>query len=132
MDEVIAFIKEKSPVYFLATCDGDQPRVRPFGTAENYNGKFCVLTGKNKDVYKQIMANPKVEISASTPTDWMRATGEMALDDSVEAKKFMLDCYPNLRAVYDENDDNTAVLYFTSAEATFDSLAGGGSHTVSW
>lgn len=124
MDEVYQFLKEKAPTYFLATMDGDQPRVRPFGTVDVFEDKLYIQTGKSKDVYKQIEANPKVEICACADMDWIRITGELVPDDRVEAKKHMLDAYPNLRRMYDENDDNTIVLYFKDATASFESLTG--------
>ena len=122
MDEVFQFLKEKAPTYYLATIDGDQPRVRAFGTIDEFEGKLYIQTGKSKDVYKQIQANPKVEICACAGTEWVRVAGELVADDRVEAKKHMLDAYPNLRSMYDENDDNTIVLYFKNATATFASF----------
>ena len=103
--------------------EGDQPRVRPFGTAHIFEGKLYIQTGKVKPVSKQIAANPKVEISAFKDGVWIRIAGELVEDDRVEAKKSMLDAYSNLRAMYDENDDNTQVLYFKSGVATFSSFA---------
>lgn len=124
MQEVYQFLKETAPTYFLATIDGDQPRVRPFGTIDLFEDKLYIQTGKSKDVYKQIEANPKVEICAAAGPKWLRITTELVADDRVEAKKHMLDAYPNLRAMYDENDDNTIVLYMKNATAMFASLAG--------
>ncbi len=133
MDEVYEFLKEKAPTYFLATVEGGEPRVRPFGTVDLYDGRLYIQTGKNKKVYQQIMANPQVEICACAGPEWLRLRGELVPDDRVEAKKHMLDNYPALRGMYDENDDNTIVLYFKSATATFESLAAGGSkRTVGW
>lgn len=111
------FLK-KAGVYYLATVEGDQPRVRPFGTVNVYDGKLYIQTGKVKPVSKQILANPKVEISAMFEGKWIRIAGELVEDTSVEAKKSMLDAYPNLRGMYDENDDNTQVFYFKDAVAT--------------
>ncbi|MCQ2521690.1 MAG: pyridoxamine 5'-phosphate oxidase family protein [Lachnospiraceae bacterium] len=117
MEKVVEFLK-KAGVYYLATVEGDQPRVRPFGTANVFDGKLYIQTGKKKPVAQQIMANPKVEVSAMVEGDWIRITGELVEDDRVEAKKAMLDAYPNLRGMYDENDSNTQVLYFKDAVAT--------------
>lgn len=117
MEKVVEFLK-KAGVYYLATLEGDQPRVRPFGTANVFEGKLYIQTGKKKPVAQQIMANPKVEVSAMVEGDWIRITGELVEDDRVEAKKAMLDAYPNLRGMYDENDSNTQVLYFKDAVAT--------------
>ena len=121
MSEVQEFLKECG-VYYLATIDGDQPRVRPFGTAEIFEGKLYIQTGKNKDVFKQIQANNNVEICAFKDGKWLRLSGKLIPDERVEAKKDMLDKNPNLRGMYNENDDNTIVLYFESATATFSSF----------
>ena len=96
--------------------------MRPFGTAEIFEGKLYIQTGKKKDVYKQLIANPKAEICAFADGKWLRVCGKLIPDERVEAKKDMLDKNPNLRAMYDENDDNTAVLYFEDATATFSSF----------
>ncbi len=130
MQEVFKFLKETAPTYFLATIDGDQPRVRPFGTIDLFEDKLYIQTGKSKDVFKQIEANPKVEISASAGMDWLRITCELVPDDRVEAKKHMLDNFPQLRRMYDENDAETIVLYMKNAKATFASLAGTPPRTV--
>ena len=123
MERVCKFLKEAG-VYYLATVEGDQPRVRPFGTAHIFERKLYIQTGKVKPVSKQIIANPKVEISAFKDGKWIRIAGELVEDDRVEAKKSMLDAYPNLRGMYDENDGNTQVLYFKNAVATFASFGG--------
>ncbi len=121
MERVCEFLK-KAGVYYLATVEGDQPRVRPFGTANIFEGKLYIQTGKSKSVSRQLAANPKAEICAFHQGTWVRIAGELVEDDRVEAKKAMLDAYPNLRDRYDENDDNTQVLYFRNATATFDSF----------
>lgn len=122
MQRVCEFLKSAG-TYFLATVENDQPRVRPFGTAHIFEGRLYIQTGKAKPVSKQIIANPKVEISAFKDGKWLRISGELVEDDRVEAKKSMLDAYPNLRGMYDENDDNTQVFYFKSATAVFSSFA---------
>ena len=106
-------------VYYLATVEGDQPRVRPFGTAHIFEDKLYIQTGKVKPVSKQIEANPRCEICAFMNGRWLRVAAELVEDDRIEAKKSMLDAYPNLRGMYDENDDNTQVLYLKNAVATF-------------
>lgn len=121
MEKVCEFLKSAG-TYFLATAEGDQPRVRPFGTAHIFDGKLYIQTGKVKPVSKQIAANPKCEICAFKDGKWLRVSGELVEDDRVEAKKSMLDDYTNLRAMYDENDDNTQVLYLKNAVATFSSF----------
>ena len=129
MQEVYDFLKS-AQTYFLATADGDQPRVRAFGTIDLFEDKLYIQTGKVKDVYKQLVANPKFELCAVSGMDWVRVTGTLVPDDRVEPKKHMLDNYPELRAMYDENDDNTIVLYMQDATATFASLDGTPPHTV--
>lgn len=122
MQRVYEFIK-KCNVYYLATVEEDQPRVRPFGTIDIFNGRLYIQTGKVKSVSKQLQANPKAELCCFAGDKWLRVAGKLISDDSVEAKKHMLDSYPNLRGMYDENDDNTEVLYFEDATATFSSFA---------
>lgn len=121
MQKVNDFLKECGH-YFLATVEGDQPRVRPFGTVNVFEGKLYIQTGHVKDVAKQIAANPKVEISAFNGKEWIRICGTLVEDPRVEAKKAMLDAYPNLRAMYNETDDNTAVYYLEGAKATISSF----------
>ena len=121
IERVCQFLKDAG-VYYLATVEGDQPRVRPFGTDHIFEGKLSIQTGKVKPCSKQIGANPKVEICAFHNGTWIRIAGELAEDDRVEAKKSMLDVYTNLRRMYDENDGNTQVLYFKNAVATFSSF----------
>ena len=121
MERIYNFIKE-AETYFLATVDGDQPKVRPFGTIDLCNGKLGIQTGKSKDVFKQIAANPKVELCAFKGGQWLRVCGEMYADDSVEACEHMLEGYPNLRAMYPPGDGNCVVLYFKSGVATISSF----------
>ena len=121
MEKVVQFLKD-AQTYYLATVDGDQPRVRPFGTANVYDGKLYIQTGKVKDVSKQLHKNPKAEICAFKDGVWLRVAGELIEDDSFEARKSMLDAYPELRAMYSEDDGNTEVLYFKNATATFSSF----------
>ena len=117
MKEVQEFLKS-CRIYYLATIDNDKPRVRPFGTAEIFEGHLYIQTGKKKDVSKQIQNNPFVEICAFKDGSWIRVSGKLIRDDRIEAKKDMLDKNPNLRGMYNENDDNTEVLYFEHAKAT--------------
>lgn len=121
MEEVQKFLKECG-VYYLSTIDGDKPRVRPFGTAEIFENRLYIQTGKNKDVYKQIMKNNNVELCAFKDGKWIRVCGRLISDDRIEAKKDMLDKNPELRNMYDENDSNTIVLYFESGTAIISSF----------
>ena len=121
MERVVKFLKEAG-TYYLATVDGDQARVRPFGTVNVFEGKVYIQTGKVKDVSKQIHANPKVEICAFMNGEWLRVAGKLVEDDRREARQSMLDAYPNLQAMYSADDGNTEVFYFEDATATFSSF----------
>ena len=121
MQRVRDFLKETG-FYFLATVDGDQPQVRPFGTAEIFEGKLYIQTGHVKPVARQIAANPKVAICAYNGKEWLRVNATLVEDPRLEIKKAMLDAYPNLRAMYNENDGNTAVYYLKDAKATISSF----------
>ena len=117
MDEVFEFLKQCG-VYYLATVEGDQPRVRPFGTVDVFEGKLYIQTGKVKPVAQQMKANPKVEISAmSSDGRWIRVTGEAVLDENIAAAEHMLDAYPNLKAMYQPGDGNTEVYYLKNVAA---------------
>ena len=121
MKEVYDFLKDCG-TYYLATVDNDKARVRPFGTINMFEDKLYIQTGKVKNVSKQIEKNPNVEICAFLNGKWLRVETTLVRDDRVEAKKDMLDHYPELRNMYDENDANTEVLYFTDAEAIISSF----------
>ena len=124
METVYKFIKEAG-VYFIATVDGDQPRVRPFGTVNIFEGRLYIQTGRKKNVSKQLARNGKVEICAFQPEKkrWLRLSGTLVDDDRREAKESMLEAYPGLRRMYSSDDPNTQVLYFApGATATIDSF----------
>ncbi len=121
MNEIYDFIK-KCGTYYLATDDEGQPRVRPFGTINIFEGKLYIQTGKVKDVSKQIQKNPKVELCCFDGAAWCRVAGELVRDDRLEPKEAMLDAYPNLKGMYSATDDNTEVLYFKNAVATLSSF----------
>ena len=118
IEKVYQFLDE-AQTYYLATVEGDQPRCRPFGTALLYDGKLYIQTGKVKNVSKQIAANPKVEICAFNGGKWLRVAGELVNDDNRDVKVAMLEKMPMLKKMYSADDDNTQVLYFKNATATF-------------
>ena len=118
MEEVYDFLK-KCGVFYIATIDGDKPRVRPFGALNIFEGKLYLQTGKVKNVSKQIQINPNVEVTAFAEGRWIRLEGVLERDDRREAKVSMLDANPELRGMYSEDDDNTEVLFFKNAKATF-------------
>ena len=117
MEEVVKFLKDAN-TYYLATVEGDQPRVRPFGTAHIFEGKLYIQTGKVKEVSKQLHANPKAEICAFKGGEWIRIAGELVEDDRREARQSMLDDYPGLKKMYSADDGNTEVFYFKNVTAT--------------
>lgn len=121
MKEVYDFLK-RCETYYIATMDGDQPRVRPFGTADIFEDKLYIQTGKIKNVSKQIHANPKIEIYGMTDGKWIRIEAVAVEDDRVEARQHMLDTYPTLKNRYAADDGNTEVFYLKDATATISSL----------
>ena len=123
MKRVCEFLKN-AEVYYLATVERDQPRVRPFGTVNEFEGKLYIQTGKVKPTSRQLAANPKAELCAFKDGKWIRVACELIADDRFEAKKSMLDAYPNLRNMYDENDGNTQVFYMENATAIISSFGG--------
>ena len=116
MNEIYEFLK-KCGTYYLATIDGDQPRVRPFGTIDLFEGRLYIQTGKVKNVAKQLKANPKVEISGMAEGKWLRLAAEAVLDERIEAQTHMLDAYPSLQGMYKPGDGNTEVYYLKNAKA---------------
>ncbi|MCR5275092.1 MAG: pyridoxamine 5'-phosphate oxidase family protein [Clostridiales bacterium] len=121
MERAEKFLKDAG-TYYLATVEGNQPRVRPFGTANIFEGKLYIQTGKVKPTSKQLHANPKAEICAFMNGEWIRIACELIADDRREAKTAMLDAYPQLRGMYNEDDGNTEVFYLQNATATYSSF----------
>ena len=123
MEEVYEFLK-KCGSYYIATIDGDQPRVRPFGTALIFENKLYIQTGKVKNVSKQMKKNPKIEICAVDAGKWVRVEAVAVEDDRTEARQKMLDAYPQLKNMYTADDGNCVVFYLKDATATFYSFGG--------
>lgn len=121
MNEVYEFLK-KCGTYYLATVEDGQPRVRPFGTVDLYEGKLYIQTGRSKDVSKQMHANPRVEICAFDGGKWLRIAATVVSDDNIDAQVHMLDAYPSLKGAYQPGDGNTEVFYLKDATATFSSF----------
>ena len=121
MEEVCKFLKECG-TYYLATEDGNQPRVRPFGTAHIFDGKLYIQTGKKKDVAHQIAKNPKVELCGFKDGRWLRVSATLVEDDRREARASLLDAYPELKKMYNPDDGNTVVYYLSKATAVFSSF----------
>ena len=125
MKEVQAYLKECG-AFFIATADGDQPHVRAFGVSEIIDGRLYIMTGKVKDVYKQMVKNGKFEICAlkKSGSEWMRVTGTLVNDETLSVKEEFLNRNEGLKSMYKADDDNMAVLYMTNVTARFCSFAG--------
>ncbi|MDR2108594.1 MAG: pyridoxamine 5'-phosphate oxidase family protein [Coriobacteriales bacterium] len=123
MDEVYEFLK-KTETYYLATVEGDQPRVRPFGTVDIFEGRLYIQTGLNKPVVKQLQANPKAEICAFADGQWLRVAATLIHDDRIEPQEHLLANYPSLQGMYAAGDGNNAVFYLKDATATFATFGG--------
>ena len=121
IEKVCQFLDEAG-TYYLATVEGDQPRVRPFGTALLYEGKLYIETGKVKNVSKQLAANPRAEICAFKDGKWLRVAGELIDDENRDVKVAMLEKMPSLAGMYSPDDGNMQMLYFRNATATFSSF----------
>lgn len=122
MLEVYEFLK-KSVTFYLATTEGDQPRVRPFGAVDVFEDKLYIQTGKIKKVSKQMAANPKIEISSMAGDKWIRIEATVVLDDRIQAQQHMLDSNPTLKSMYAVGDGNTEVWYLKNATATISSFS---------
>ena len=122
MNEVYEFLKAAG-TYYLATVENGEPRVRPFGTVDVWNGKLTIQTGLKKDVAKQMLACPKVEICAMTADGrWIRVTADAKLIEETDAAEHMLNAYPSLRAMYAPGDGNTAVFALENGRAVIASF----------
>jgi len=121
MEEVYDFLK-KCETYYLATTEGDQPRVRPFGTIDMFEDKLYIQTGRKKSVSRQLAQNPRIELCGFTEGRWIRVEAVAVSDDRMEARQHMLDAYPSLQAMYKADDGNTEVLYLKDVTATISSF----------
>lgn len=121
MKEVYDFLKECN-VFYIATIDGDRPRVRPFGALNIFEDKLYIQTGKIKNVSKQMKINPNIEITGFSNGKWIRLEAEVVEDNRREAKVSMLDANPELKGMYSADDDNTEVLYLKNAKASINSF----------
>ena len=121
MEEVLEFLK-KCGTYYLATEEGGQPRVRPFGTIDLFDGRLTIQTGRKKDVSRQILANPRVELCAFDGERWLRLAATAVEDPRIEAQAHMLEAYPSLQAMYQPGDGNTQIFALTEVTATFSSF----------
>lgn len=122
MKRTLEFLKECG-IFYLATTEGDQPRVRPFGAVFEYEGKLYIVTNNTKECFKQMIKNPKVEISGMNKKgQWIRVNGEVANDDRREVKEVALESHSSLKSMYNIDDGIFAVLYFTEGTTTIASF----------
>lgn len=120
MNEILEFLGNGA-TFYLATCDDGQPRVRPFGFAMCYEGKLYFCTGNKKDVYKQMKANPNIEVCAmNAKGEWLRLSGKAVLATSVQAEQEAFKVMPSLADVYPgkENNEDFEVFYISEGVAT--------------
>lgn len=120
METVHDFIKQAG-TYYIASAEGDQPRVRPFGVIHIFEDKLYIQTGRRKKCYKQFV-NQKVELCCMHGGKWIRLSGTLAEDKRIEAEEAVLSAYPSLGGMYKAGDGNNCVLYFTNARATISSF----------
>jgi uncharacterized pyridoxamine 5'-phosphate oxidase family protein len=121
MKEVLDFFAECKQ-FFMATTDGTAPRVRPMGLVFDYKGKLYFGTNNKKQVWKQLKANPQMEICASTGKKWLRISGKIAFDPDKAAREKAL--MPGLKSMYSADDGLFEVFYFESAIGAFEEMAG--------
>ena len=121
MQEVYEFLKACG-TYYLATAEGDQPRVRPFGTIDIFDGKLTIQTGRKKEVAHQMLTNPKIEICAFHKGTWLRVSAVVKEDPRIEAAQHLLDAYPSLQKMYQPGDGNTMIFALEQGEGVFSSF----------
>ena len=111
MSKVNDFLTEAG-VFFLATVDGDQPKLRPLGAHIEMDGKILFGVGDFKDVYKQLKVNPKTEIVACKPDGhWLRYTGKAVFDDDPKYVEANLEALPHLRNIYNDETGNKLMMF---------------------
>ncbi|AZV56378.1 pyridoxamine 5'-phosphate oxidase family protein [Clostridium sp. AWRP] len=129
MDEVLKFLTDNK-VFYLATVNGDAPALRPFGFAMKYDNKLYFCTANTKNVYKQLKANSKMQISATSPEGkWLRLNGKAVFNTSKESQEAVLNTMPMLKNMYKVGDPTFETFYIDQADATFYDMQGN-SHNV--
>jgi uncharacterized pyridoxamine 5'-phosphate oxidase family protein len=124
MNEVLTFLQD-NPTFYLATVDGNIPKVRPFGFVMNYENKLHFCTSNQKDVYKQLKVNPQFEVSTTSKTgEWLRLKGKAVFNTNKQSKQAVLDSAPFLSNMYSVDDSIFEVFYIENAEATFYNMKG--------
>lgn len=123
MDAITAFLRQAG-TFYLATIDGDQPRVRPFGAVAQWEDKLYLITSSQKDVFRQLQRSPKVELSGMAGDRWIRLTGALVADPRREAREAFLEQNPDLKTLYSPDDGKCEVLYFVKGHAAIRSFTG--------
>ncbi|QNU68595.1 pyridoxamine 5'-phosphate oxidase family protein [Ruminiclostridium herbifermentans] len=120
MDEVVKFLEE-NPVFYIATVDGDTPKVRPFGFFLKHQQKLYFGVGNQKETFKQLQKNPKFEISTTSKDNtWLRLSGNAVFETSEELLEKAFERNPNLKALYSkENGPRLELFYIENAKAEF-------------
>ncbi len=121
MKEVLEFLR-KCGVFYIATVEGDQPRVRPFGALHEFEGKIYIITSNQKPVFQQMTQNPKIEICGMAEGKWIRVAAKAVRDDRMEARESMLEANPDLKNMYSADDGKMEVLYLADAKAVIASF----------
>ncbi|MGE4549479.1 MAG: pyridoxamine 5'-phosphate oxidase family protein [Intestinibacillus sp.] len=123
METVLQFLRE-CRTFYLATVEGDQPRVRPFGAVSEFEGRLYICTNNTKKVFRQMQENPKIEISGMAGSNWIRLAASVVLDERREAKAAMLEQNPSIQSMYSVDDGTFAVFYLRDATANILDFAG--------
>ena len=124
MKEVLQFLQENAPFY-IATVDGDKPKVRPFGFVMEHEGKLWFCTSNQKDVYKQLQTNPCFELTTATPDrTWIRLKGKAVFKTTPAIKAKALELAPALKKTYSVDDTIFELFYVEESEAAFCSMSG--------
>jgi uncharacterized pyridoxamine 5'-phosphate oxidase family protein len=125
MEEILKFLQD-AKVFYLATAEGDQPRVRPMGFVMVYKNRLYFCTNNTKKMYQQMKANPKVEFCASGEGGkWLRICGKIAFDNERESKEKALESSPNLQRMYKADDGIFTLFYLENGEATITGMGPG-------
>ena len=117
MKEAYDFLRN-CETFFLATDEDGQPHVRPFGALSNFEGKLYIETNNQKNVYRQLSKNGKVEICGMHEGKWIRVEGTMKEDLRREARVAMLEDNPALKKMCSVDNGTMTVFYFESGTAT--------------
>lgn len=124
MTEILKFLTD-NPTFYIATVEGNIPKVRPFGFVMGFEGKLYFGTSNEKPVYKQLRSNPNFEISTTSKTyEWLRLRGKAVFNTNPKTKQAALDAMPSLKKIYSVDDSIFEVFYIEGGEGTFNDMQG--------